>query len=77
MNSVCPNFVSMSFIDFAGRKSFGRNNISGGFPFIIPLMSEELRFESFVVMRCWSFEVCNDNDFESLVKFTADDVPVV
>ena len=50
---------------------------SGGFPFIIPIMSEELTFESFVVMRCWSFEVCNDDVFESLVKFTADDVPLV
>ena len=77
MSKFCIHVFHQLVFFFAGRKSFGRNNISGGFPFIIPIMSEELRFKSFVVMRCWSFEVCNDDVFESLVKSTADDVPVV
>lgn len=71
----------MSFF-FVGRKSFGRCNNSGRFPFIIPIKSSEVRFElgdvmGGDVMGIPFFEVGNRDDWVSLDMCTADDDPVV
>jgi len=66
----------MSFF-FVGRKSFGRCNNSGRFPFIIPIKSAEVRFELGDVMGGDVFEVGNSDDWVSLGTCTADDDPVV
>ena len=66
----------MSFF-FVGRKSFGRCNNSGRFPFIIPIKSTEVRFELGDVMGIRFFEVGNSDDWVSLNTCTANDDSVV
>ena len=71
----------MSFF-VSGRKSFGRCNNSGRFPFIIPIKSSEVRFELGDVMGVdvigiWFFEVGNSDNWVSLRMCTTDDDPVV
>ncbi len=60
-----------------GRKSFGRCNNSGRFPFSIPIKYSEVRFElgdvmGGDVMGIWFFEVGNSDDWVSLSTCTAD-----
>ena len=71
----------MSFF-VVGRKSFGRCNNSGRFPFVIPIKSSEVRFElgdvmGGDVMGIRFFEVGNSDNWVSLGTCTADDDPVV
>jgi hypothetical protein len=53
VNSIVPKPLAMYFSNMfllLGRKSLGRYNRSGDFPFIIPTISEEVRFELGVAM---------------------------